>query len=217
MSFDSADPIPPPASKTPDAKLIRNVQALCDRIVRGKAAAKNPSVRWQRILAIASILLSSLGSVGVIVDKTAANLTGQTGGAFWGSVILLVFGIVSQIANQFRVAERAADSESLAVQCGMYGNQLENMLMDDDPSTSVGDLLKKVNDLFDEKQYYLVLPEMTDKMQADADQRASKLTADNQKYWKLTVKKQQGAKKRPAAPPAPELEPPVNPERRQDS
>jgi hypothetical protein len=217
MSFDSAGPIPPPASKAPDAKLIRNVRELCVRIVRGKAAAQNPSVWWQRVLGIASILLSSLGSVGVIADKAAANLHSETGGAFWGSVILLLFGIVSQIANQLQVAKRAADSESLAVRCGLYETRLENMLIDDDPRTSVGGLLVEVNTLFEKEQYNQVLPRMTDEMKIAAAQWAGNLTADNQKYWQLKVKKQQGVTKRPAAPPAPEAESPGTPERRQDS
>src|SRR5438045_1763803 len=104
MSTDSTDPLPPPVHKAPDAKLIRNVRELCVRVVRGKAAAQNPSVWGQHILSIASILLSSLGSVGVIAEKAAGNLSEQTGLAFWGSVVLLVFGILSQIANYFRVA-----------------------------------------------------------------------------------------------------------------
>jgi hypothetical protein len=217
MSLDSAGPIPPPAGKAPDAKLIRNVRALCVRIVRGKAAAQNPSVAWQRVLGIASILLSSLGSVGVIANKAAANLPGQTGWAFWGSVILLVFGIVSQIANQLQVGKRAADSESLAVRCGLYETRLENMLIDDDPRTSVGGLLAEVNTLFEKEQYNQVLPRMTDEMKSAAVHWADNLTADNQKYWQLKVKMQKGVTKRSAAPPSPKVEPPVNPERRQDS
>lgn len=217
MSLDSAGPIPPPANKAPDAKLIRNVRVLCVRIVRGKAAAQNPSVGWQRVLGIASILLSSLGSVGVIADKAVANLPGQTGGAFWGSVILLVFGIVSQVANQLQVAKRAADSESLAVRCGLYETRLENMLIDDDPRTSVGGLLAEVNTLFEKEQYNQVLPRMTDVMKNAATQWAGNLIADNQKYWQLKVKLQKGVTKRSAVHPSPEAEPPVNPERRQDS
>jgi hypothetical protein len=168
-------------------------------------------VRWQRTLGIASIVLSSLGSVGVVADRATANLPGVTGWTFWGSVIVLGFGIVSQIANQLQVAKRAADSESLAVRCGLYETRLENMLMDDDPRTSVGVLLAEVNALFEKEQYNQVLPTMTDEMKDAAVQWAARLTTENQKYWQLKVKKQPGVRKRPASPPQPEAEPPVNP------
>ena len=98
MPPEQADPIPPPDGKGPEAKLARNVSELCLRIVRGKAAVHNAAVWLQRVLGILSILLSTLGSVGVIADKAAGNLPDQTGWAFWGSVILLGFGILSQIA-----------------------------------------------------------------------------------------------------------------------
>ena len=193
------------------------MRELCVRITRGKAAALNPSVSWQRVLGIASVLLSSLGSVGIIADKAAANLPGQSGWAFWGSVVLLVFGIVSQVANQLRVAQRAADSESLAVRCGLYETRLENILIDDDPRTCVGGLLVEVNTLFEKEQYNQVLPQITDAMKNAAAQKAGSLTAENQKYWQLKVKMQKGVAKRSATRTAPEAEPPVNPERRQDS
>jgi hypothetical protein len=158
MSPDATNPIPPPASKGPEAKLIRNIEALCVRIVRGKAAVQNASVWWQRILGIASIVFSSLGSVGVIADKAAGNLQDQSGWAFWGSVILLGFGIASQIANQFRVGQLAADSESLAVRCGLYGTRLTDMLMDEDPQSAVADLFVEVTTLFQSERYNVVLP-----------------------------------------------------------
>ncbi len=184
--------LPPPANNSPEAKLIRKVRALCVRIVRGKAADRNPSVWWQRILGIASILLTTLGSVGIIVDKAAGNLPQQTGGAFWGSVILLLFGILSQIANQYRVAQRAADSESLAVRCGLYETRLNDMLEDEDPQTAVAELFLEVRTLFQSERYNVVLPRETDKMKTEAAQWADNLIALNRPFWQLRDKKQKG-------------------------
>lgn len=118
---------PPSPSPTPHDKLIRNIRELEIRIVRGKAAAKNYSVFLQRFLSIASIVLAALGSAGVIADKLAGNLPSQTGFQFWGSIILLVFGVLSQIADKFAVGQRSADSESLAVRCGMYETRLTDV------------------------------------------------------------------------------------------
>ncbi len=216
MSTDPAGSIPP-AARAPDAKLIRNVRELCLRIVRGKAAAQNWSVWGQRVLGITSILLSSLGSVGVIAYKAAGNLTEQTGWTFWGSVILLVFGILSQIANQFRVAQRAADSESLAIRCGLYETRLTDMLVDDDPQTAVVDLFVEITTLFQNERYNVVLPRETEKMKDASKRWADDLIARNQPFWQLKVKKLKGVTRPPQPPSAPEPEPPGDPERRQDS
>lgn len=217
MSPDSADPIPPPAGKATDAKLIRNVRELCFRVVRGKAAAQNWSVWWQRVLGIASILLSSLGSVGVIADKATGNMSDQSGSKFWGSVMLLVIGILSQIANQFRVAQRAADSESLAVRCGLYETRLTDMLMDDDPQTAVADLFVEVTTLFQSERYNVVLPRETDKHKETAKLWAGDLIARHQPFWQLKLNKVTRRTKRPVSPPAPDTQPPPNSERRQDT
>ena len=163
MSRVSAASIPPPGNAQ-HAKLIRNVRELCVRIVRGKASAQNASVKYQR---------DSRDRVHpALVTWQRWSDCGQSRcefarpnwlGIHWGSVILLVFGIVSQIANQFQVAKRAADSESLALRCGLYETRLENMLIDDDPRTSVIGLLEEVNSLFEKEQYNQVLPQVFDK------------------------------------------------------
>lgn len=106
MMATPADPIPPPTDETPEAKLSRNIRQVCRRIVRGKSAASNWQVPAQMFLRIASIALSALGSAGVIVDKVSGNLPNETGWAFWGSIVVLLFGIVLQIANEFQVAHR---------------------------------------------------------------------------------------------------------------
>src|SRR4030095_17037002 len=198
MSLDLTEPIPPTVSKAPDTKLIRNIRELCSRIVRGKAAVQNRSVWLQRLLGGASIVLSSLGSVGVIADKSAGNLPTQSGWAFWGSVILLVFGILSQIANQFSVAQRAADSEALAVRCGLYETRLTDMLILDDPQTEFAGLFVEVSTLFQSERYNVVLPRETTKMKDDATKLADDLIARYQPFWSLKVRKVKGATRRAA-------------------
>jgi hypothetical protein len=188
----SSDPLSssPPLAKSPEAKLVRNIHEISIRIMRGKAAAHNGSVYWQQILGIASIIFSALGSAGIIVDKVAGNLPDQTGVTFWSSLILLLFGILSQIANQFRVAQRAADSESLAVRCGLYETRLTDMLMEEDPQTVVADLFVEVTKLFQSERYNVVLPVETGPMRQDAKKWADELVARHREFWQLKVKMQ---------------------------
>lgn len=162
------------------------------------------------------ILLSSLGSVGVIADK-AGQLPKQTGWPFWGSAILLIFGILSQVANQFRVTQRAADSESLALRCGLCETRLNDMLMEDDPQTAVAELFVEVSTLFQTERYHVVLPKEADKFKDEARRRADDLIARNRGYWQLKVIKQRGLTRRSTPPPASDVERQVNPEPRQNS
>lgn len=180
-----ADPIPPPADETPEAKLKRNIRQVCRRIVRGKAAASNWQVPAQMFLRISSIVFSSLGSAGVIADKVSDNLPNETGWAFWGSIIVLLFGIVLQIANEFRVAQIATDSRLLAEQCALCETQLENMLIDERPMDLVAGLLRKLMELFENAKYNAVLPVSTPEIEAEADRWADVLIESHKGNWRL--------------------------------
>lgn len=199
------DPIPPPTDPTPEAKLTRNIREVCRRLVRGKAAAGNWQVRLNLVLRVASIVLSSLGSAGVIVDKVSGNLPGETGWTFWGSVVVLLFGILLQIANEFRIAQIAADSQLLAERCALYETQLEDMLVADDPSGAVAELFRKVTELFQNERYNPVLPRRTSRLEADADRWAEALTATNRPHWVLRPQPQRLPRTRgpKSSPPGP--------------
>lgn len=183
-----------PSTPSHDAKekLTQNVRDICLRVEQGKAVAWNWWVRLQLALALASILLSTLGSAGVILDKAAGNLPEQTGWAFWGSVILLGFGIVTQFANQFQVAKRAADSESLAERCRLVEARLPRILRQEDPQAPVATLLDEVDTLFESERYNKVTPKLTDEMKADALKKADELIARYQGGWQLKGRKPQG-------------------------
>lgn len=183
-------PIPPPASPAPDAKLVRNIREICRRIVRGSAATGNWSVRAHLILRIVSIILSSLGGVGLIVDKVSTNLPGETGWPFWGSVILLSVGILSQIANEFQVAQRAGDARSLAERCTLCETQLENILIVDDPRQPVADLLLSMNDVFISERFNRVLPVMTPARETAAERMAQALVDRYGGHWQLPQRPQ---------------------------
>jgi hypothetical protein len=195
------DPIPLPADQTPEAKLARNIGQVCRRVVRGKAAAGNWQVKSQLILRIASIILSSLGSAGVIVDKVSGNLPGETGWAFWGSVIVLLFGILLQIANEFRISQIAADSRLLAERCALYETQLEDMLIFENPASPVADLLRKIMELFQNERYNAVLPTMTPEMEAEAERWATTLINANKANWQLVARRPTRAGAAKTSPP----------------
>ncbi len=194
MAAGNTEHSPPPARQTPAERLKFNIRQICFRIARGRAAAKRWYVVLNRALRILSILLSSLGSVGIIADKAAPNLPGQTGWAFWGSIILLGFGIASQVANEFQVAQRALDARAMAEKCDVYAMRLENVLQDDDPRTGVASMLVELNTLFENERYNKVLPheDMPPQMQDDVLRRAAVLISDNEAHWQLPLRMQQG-------------------------
>ena len=197
------DPIPPPTDQSPEAKLTRNIRQVCRRVVRGKAAARNWQVRSQLVLRVASIVLSSLGSAGVIVDKVSGNLPGETGWAFWGSVIVLLFGILLQVANEFRISQVAADSRLLAERCALYETQLEDMLISDNPVVSAAELLRKIMELFQNERYNAVLPLMTPDMEVEAERWSVALIASHRANWQLAARRQPRAGRATGLSPGP--------------
>jgi len=204
------DPIPPPADQTPEAKLTRNIRQVCRRVVRGKAAAGNWQVKSQLILRIASIILSSLGSAGVIADKVSGNLPGETGWAFWGSVIVLLFGILLQVANEFRISQIATDSRLLAERCALYETQLEDMRIFENPLAPVAELLRKIMELFQNERYNAVLAVMTSEMETEAERWSLALIAAHQANWQLVARRPRaGMKATPpdTTPPSPPMAP----------
>jgi hypothetical protein len=183
----------PPPDRTPLGRLSRNVGLACAFIVRGRAAANNWQVRVHLVIRILSIVLSSLGSAGVIVDKVSGTLPNETGWAFWGSVIVLLFGIGLQIANEFRIAQLAADSRLLAEQCALCETQLENSLIEEDPRARVKDLLKRLIQLSENARYNPVLPRMTPELDARAKEWAVALIDTHQPHWELPKRQQRRA------------------------
>jgi hypothetical protein len=184
------DAIVPVGVLTPEVKLNRNILHVCRRLIRGKAASTNWQVRMQLVLRITSIILSSLGSVGVIVDKVSTNLPGQIGWPFYGSVIVLIFGILLQVANEFQIARIATDSMLLADRCRLYETEFEDMLVFENPTQSVADLLLKIMELFKNERYNAVLPDMTSQMEIDAEYWAARLFNTNSNTWQLVAKRQ---------------------------
>jgi hypothetical protein len=185
-----------PPVKSPEEKLILKIEQLSFRILRGRAAIQNRSVGLQRFLSVASILLSSAAGVGLIAAKIPNNVFDQSGRAFWGSITLLSFGIMSQIANQFQVGRRASDSETLAAHCGVFKERLNYMLLDEDPRTAVSDLHQEVSRLFESERYNIVLPTETRLIQEEAKGWALTLISKHREFWKLKVIPQRPAGRR---------------------
>jgi len=160
-----------------EARLIRRVQQICARVARGQAARGKWQVQLQRVLRIVSIILSSLGSAGIIADRVYGNVPGQTGWAFTGSVIVLGFGIVLQIANEFRIEQDASDARALAEACGQFETQLDILLGSEDPTAVVAQLHEQVNAVI--LKYHRVLPAVTPELEAKATRLAQRLVKDN--------------------------------------
>ncbi|MCI0699886.1 MAG: hypothetical protein L0241_02210 [Planctomycetia bacterium] len=179
------DPIPPPmpprpptGDATPEARLIRKVRQICVRIIQGKAAVSRWQVKAQRGLRITSIILSSLGSAGVIADKVTGETTGW---AFVGAVIAIGFGILLQIANEFHVEQIAGDSRSLAEACGLVEVQLGIILEAENPTRAVAQLHDEINTVI--LKYHKVLPAAPPA--SEVDRLVKLLVEPNRPDWRL--------------------------------
>lgn len=176
---------PTPEAHSEEAKLARNSGELCRRIVRGQAATENWSVRVHHVLRIVSIILSALGGAGLIADRVSGHLPGETGWAFWGSAVLLAFGILSQVGNEFQIARRAADSRSLAERCTLCEIQLENILIMDDPRQPVIELLLSVNTTFESERCSGIVPVMTEERELTAGRLGQRLLDRHARHWQF--------------------------------
>jgi hypothetical protein len=183
--MSESPPPPTPAAATPAEKLARNIHDITRRTTRGKAAAGDWSIRVNGVLRVGSILLTSLGSAGVIADKVSGNLPGEIGWAFWGSVVLLVFGILTQLATEFRIGERAASARALADRCALCEVQLENILVVEKPQAAVAGLLGDINKAIEGERFVPVLPPMTPELEAAARELAQALIDRHSPYWDL--------------------------------
>jgi len=167
----------------PGATLRRRVRQICRRVVVGKAGLNRWEVKFQQALRVLSIILSSLGSAGLITNKITDPLPGGTGWAFWGSVSVLGFGIVLQIATAFRIEQTANDARAAAEACAVFETQLGILLEEDNPISGVERLRTELNSVI--LKYTRVLPSATSALLAEADTLAAGLIRDNEDGWRL--------------------------------
>ncbi len=170
-------------TRSPKAFLIQKIELLCTRLVPGSAADQRWQVWVHVVLRIASIILTSLGGAGFIADKVSPNLPGQTGWAFWGGLILLAFGILTQVANELGVERVASEAKTAAENFKLLAIRLDLILEEDDPTNSVGNLQKEVQAAI--QKYHRVIPGETPETQATARAVAQSLVKKHQGHWKF--------------------------------
>jgi uncharacterized membrane protein len=163
--------------------LRRRIRQICRRIVIGKAAINRWEVKFQQALRVVSIILSSLGSAGVIADKVTDPLPGGTGSAFWISVSVLVFGIVIQIATAFRIEQTANDARAVAEACIVFEAQLGIMLEEENPVSGVERLRTELNTVI--LKYTRVLPRAAPALLAETDALSAELIQENEEGWRI--------------------------------
>jgi hypothetical protein len=120
---------------------------------------------------------------------------------------MLLFGIVSQIASEFNLAKRAADSLAIATTCAVYETRMESVLNQDDPGAGVVNMLVELSERFESEQFNRVLPsdDEDDPKCRDrnlkADARAKKLISSYGQFWNLRVLDNRGvsAPRKPSA------------------
>jgi hypothetical protein len=205
-----APPVPPAITNPDEEMLKRRIRLICDRIVQGKAAIGRWEVTAHLVLRILSIILSSLGSAGLIVDRVAGGPPSESGGAFWIWIVVLVFGIVLQIANELQIAQTAADARILAESCVIYEIQLDIILQDSDPRKAVESLRNEVNTVI--LKYGKVVRSLTSTQVSQGNQSAHHLITKHQGGWNIPqppprLPKKRGPKPKPKGGPPP-LAPP---------
>lgn len=171
-------------TRSPKALLIRKVELICGRLVVGGTADRRWQVKAHQTLRIASIVLTSLGGAGFIADKVNSNLPGQTGWAFWGGVILLAFGIVTQIANELGVERVATQARAAAETFKLLSVRLDLVLEQPDPRDDVARLHADVRAATE--KYHATLPDETATSQRDARALTQKLARKYQAIWSFS-------------------------------
>ena len=179
----------------PAAALKRQIRRVCARIAQGKTAIRRWEVLLQRTVRIVSIVLTSLGSAGVIADKVAGNLPGQTGWAFWGSVAVLLFGILLQVLNELRVEQTATAAITLYEGCAILETQLGMALEESDPRAAVERIRGELNALV--LKCHRALPPTTSQLKSLAEELADSLIEANEDGWELPAPRQSASRRHP--------------------
>ncbi len=180
------EPRPPPRGDddpNPKETLKRRIRQICARVVLGEEAINRWEVRLQQAVRIVSIVLTSLGSAGVIVDKVTGTPPQETGLAFVVWVVVLVFGIVLQVLNELKIEQIASDARLVNEACALYETQLGMLLEDSDPRDAVVRLRGEVNAVI--LKYHRAVPASTPELEARAGARADKLITENEGGWTL--------------------------------
>lgn len=186
----------PPSDNRPESRLIRKVNLICGRVIRGRHAVDRWQVQLHRALRITSIVLSSLGGVGLI-----ANNAGATSG--W--TVSLVFGILLQIANELGIERIANQARSALTASSFMQTQLDIVLASDDPTGAVNKLLEETNTVL--RTYHEVLPELSPLLEAEAARLAAKFVDTYGGDWQLPARQ-----RRRKEPPGPGADSPRAPE-----
>lgn len=186
-----------PEPLSTEARMIRRVRQAYVRIIQGKAAANRWEVKAHRGIRIASIILSSLGSAGVIADKVTGNTSSW---AFVGAMMVLGFGIFLQIANEFRIDQIATDARSLAEACGLCELQLSIILENEDPRRAVTQLYNEVKTII--LKHHKVLSAVP--TESEVDETLSRLIDKNRAGWHLPERERKpGRRSKRESPPRP--------------
>jgi hypothetical protein len=175
----------PPTDSDPNPRetLKRRIRQICTRVILGKAAIHRWEVKLQQTVRVVSIVLTSLGSAGVIVDKVSNKLPDETSWAFVGSVVVLLFGIVLQILNELKIEQTASDARMLHEACAVFETQLGMVLEESDPRAVVERLRQEVYAVI--LKYHRAAPAATTELEQRADELAAKLIEANEGGWRL--------------------------------
>lgn len=172
-------------------KLKENIFSLCLKTKQGISASKHWTCKASASLRAAAILLSILGSAGLIATKLTNNISSEVGWQFWGSMLLLIFSAISQIASEFGIAKKASDSQTLAFNCKWHYDKMVFTLDDADPRVGIQSILSEVKALFLDREINKVIPLETEAIRAEAKRDSDSLINDKEGRWDLKARPSQ--------------------------
>lgn len=167
-------------------ELILKIRIITLRVVRGKAALRQWQVGVSKGIRIVSIILTALGSAGLIAKSLEGGPPNQGGWALYLWVAMLVVSILIQLANEFGINTFALESRLLAESCKVIGLQLDNCLSNSNPTEIVAKILTDINEIT--VKYANALPDKTVVIEEDARGEADNLVAVYSENWKLPLR-----------------------------
>lgn len=182
------EPLPETGARDARAKLVRRIEVLCDRIIRGRHATDRWQVKFHRALRLASIVLSSLGGAGLIAQQPTP---GQVEGSSWaviGSFISLLAGIALQVSNELGIERIALEARAAAEAFSLVEVSLEIVLIEEDPLELVTKLIDEAGSLL--QKYHGVIPRFSGDYAQEAGQLTQALVQKFGADWNLPAQRE---------------------------
>jgi hypothetical protein len=192
----------------PKPRMIGKIEIICDRVVRGGHAVNIWQVHFHRYIRILSIVLTTLGSAGMVAVNVKPDFGQQHGWALVGSLLALLLSIFVQLSSEFGIDRRATLATSARDSFRLVDAKLEIVLRNEDPTDMVNKLLEETDSLL--VKFYDVVPERSDDSSADSKRKSDALVDRFAAHWNLPPARRRPRNTPLQLPPAEEFQKPTD-------